>query len=100
MRKILLALGILLFNVSFIMAQADIDIPFSASDGSRTQILNVGLDPAATIGIDPALGESDLPPFPPAGVFEIRYDLAPGAPGLSSYQDYRPAAAFPFTGTI
>jgi hypothetical protein len=81
------------------MAQGQINLQFTASDGSRNQVLNVGLDPTATNGIDPSLGESDLPPFPPAGVFEIRYDLAPGAPGLSTYQDYR-AATFPFTGTI
>ena len=36
----------------------------------------VGLDETATDCIDPALGEVELPPLPPAGVFDIRFDVA------------------------
>ena len=66
--------------------------------------LAVGLDLTATNCIDPQLGESDLPPVPPTGVFECRFDLAPyGCPAMSSYKDYRAPGnppAFPFTGLI
>jgi hypothetical protein len=83
--------------VSF--GQATIDIPLSGSDGSLTIPLAVGLDPSATNGIDPGLGESDLPPFPPLGAFEIRFDLQPYAgAALSTYKDYRNAPAIPYTG--
>jgi hypothetical protein len=100
MHKLLSVLFILVF-VSVAYSQPVVDIPLSGSDGTLTINLAVGLDPAATNGIDPVLGESDLPPFPPAGAFEIRFDLTPyaGQP-LSSYKDYRFAAAFPFTGQV
>lgn len=48
---------------------------------------------------DPALGEIDLPPFPPPGAFEARFWLPPFTAGaLISYQDYRNAPTFPFSG--
>ena len=100
MRKLLSISSLVLLFVSIAFGQAFIDIPFSGTDGTTTIPLAVGLDQTATDCIDPALGESDLPPFPPAGVFEIRFDLAPyGCPTLSTAKDYRPVAAFPFTGT-
>ncbi len=55
----------------------DLENTFSGTDGTTTILLATGLDATATDCIDPALGESDLPPFPPAGVFDIRFDLAP-----------------------
>ncbi len=77
------------------------DIPFTGTDGTTTIPLAVGLDETATNGIDPALGESDLPPFPPAGVFDIRFDLFPYAgSALSTLNDYRNAPAFPYTGVV
>jgi hypothetical protein len=97
---LLFILVMLVVNSINIFAQAQVDISLSGSDGTSNIALNVGLDPTATTGIDPSLGESDLPPFPPAGVFEIRFDLFEYAgSNLSSYQDYR-NAAFPFTGTV
>jgi len=81
--------------------QATVDIPLTGTDGTITIPLAVGLDPTATNGIDPQLGESDLPPFPPLGAFEIRFDLQPyTSEPLSSYKDYRFAAAFPYSGQI
>ncbi|RKY95843.1 MAG: T9SS C-terminal target domain-containing protein, partial [Ignavibacteriae bacterium] len=80
---------------------AAVDIPLSATDGTNVIALAVGLDLTATNGIDPALGETDLPPFPPAGVFECRFDLFPYAgSALSSYFDYRNAPSFPYTGVV
>ncbi len=47
-------------------------ITIANSDGdSRT--LTVGVDPAATYGLDPAFGETELPPMPPDGVFDARF---------------------------
>jgi hypothetical protein len=64
----------------------------------------VGLDLTATNCIDPQLGESDLPPIPPSGIFEARFDLQPyGCGPVSTYRDYRPPGnppAFPFTGMV
>jgi hypothetical protein len=101
MLKIFSTSTIILVAAALVFGQATVDIPLSASDGSATIALAVGLDMTATNGIDPQLGESDLPPFPPAGVFEIRFDLTAyaGEP-LSSYRDYRNAPSFPFTDTL
>jgi hypothetical protein len=106
MHKIIsiISFALLYFTISFgqvLDDQATVDIPLTATDGTNVIFLAVGLDSLATNGIDPALGEADLPPFPPAGVFECRFDLQPyaGEP-LSSYFDYRNVPAFPFTGTI
>jgi hypothetical protein len=101
MRKLFSTFSLMLLYVTIAFGQAFIDIPLSGTDGTYTLPLAVGLDPTATNGIDLSLGESDLPPFPPLGAFEIRFDLQPyaGEP-LSSYKDYRNAASFPFSGQI
>jgi hypothetical protein len=100
MRKLFSVLSLVMLFVTISFGQT-VNIPFSGTDGTTAIPLAVGLDLAATNCIDPALGESDLPPFPPAGVFDIRFDLAPyGCPALSTAKDYRNAAAFPFTGTV
>jgi hypothetical protein len=102
MRKLFSTLLFVALYVTLAYGQAAVDIPFTFGDGiSLNNQIRIGLDLTATNGIDPALGESDLPPFPPAGAFEARFDLTPfaGSP-LSSYQDYRPAASFPFSGTV
>jgi hypothetical protein len=100
MHKLFSILFLLVF-VSISYSQPVVDIPLTGSDGTITINMAVGLDPSATNGIDPALGESDLPPFPPAGAFEIRFDLTPyaGEP-LSTYKDYRFAASFPYSGQV
>lgn len=99
MHKLFSFFLVVLVSTLVAFGQPVIDIPLSGSDGSLTIPLAVGLDPTATPGIDPSLGESDLPPFPPLGAFEIRFDLQPyaGAP-LSSYKDYRNAPSIPYTG--
>jgi FlgD Ig-like domain len=99
MRKSLSVFFFMLLYVTIAFGQATVDIPLSGTDGTITIPLAVGLDPTATNGIDPQLGESDLPPFPPQGVFDIRFDLTPyaGEP-LSSLKDYRYAPSFPYTG--
>ncbi|RKY97837.1 MAG: hypothetical protein DRQ13_04185 [Ignavibacteriae bacterium] len=106
MRKLFTILSAVLLYTTIAFGQfsddpAAVDIPLSATDGTNVILLAVGLDLTATNGIDPALDETDLPPFPPSGVFECRFDLTPyaGEP-LSSYLDYRNASAFPFTGVV
>jgi len=99
MHKLYSIFLLVLFSTFISYGQAVIDIPLSGSDGSLTIPLAVGLDPSATTGIDPGLGESDLPPFPPVGAFEIRFDLQPYAgAALSTYKDYRNAPSIPYTG--
>lgn len=101
MHKLFSILSLVTFYSVLAFGQATVTIPFSCTDGSTTIALAVGLDPAATNCIDPALGESDLPPFPPPGVFDIRFDLAPyGCPALSTWLDFRNATSFPYSGTM
>jgi hypothetical protein len=100
MRKLFSVLSLVVLFCTLSFGQAAVNVVLSGTDGTTTIPLAVGLDVTATDCIDPALGESDLPPFPPAGVFEIRFDLNPyGCPNLSTYYDYRNAPSFPFTGT-
>ncbi len=69
-----------------------VDIPITITDNSGgTQQLRFGLDPAATNGIDASLGESELPPPPPTGVFDARFigdDIGIDL-GQGSLKDYR-----------
>ncbi len=63
------------------------DIMVEDAGGQRSsQNLLFGQHPAASDGIDENLGEQELPPYPPAGVFDARF-LLPG--DLSSLTDLR-----------
>ena len=79
-------------------AQA-VSLPLTISDGAGgNRTLAFGVDPAATDGIDPALGEAELPPFPPTGAFEARFvdeDIPSSGLGNGSYRDYREGSATP-----
>ncbi len=98
---ILFFIGIVILSISNTYAQAQVTLNFTATNGASTRNIAVGLDQTATNGIDPALTESDLPPFPPAGTFEFRFDLNPyGGTNLSTYKDFRNAPAFPFTNSV
>ncbi len=103
MKKIFLMFSFILLSATKIFGQAQVDIPLSATDGTLTYPLAVGLDLTATNCIDPQLGESDLPPPSPWG-FEIAFDLHPyGCAPLLTYKDYRAPGnppAFPFTGLV
>jgi hypothetical protein len=71
---------------------AEVDIPITVSDGvNGTQELRFGMDPSATDGIDPALGEARLPPLPPTGAFDARFvgDDIGISLGNGSIRDYR-----------
>ncbi|AFH48595.1 Hypothetical protein IALB_3020 [Ignavibacterium album JCM 16511] len=101
MRKLFSILSLVVLLVGVAAAQPEIDIPMTFGDGvALNNQIRFGLGLTMTNGID-FPWESDLPPFPPAGAFEARFDLTPYAgSALSSYQDYRPAASFPFSGTV
>lgn len=101
MHKLFSILFLVTLYTTLAFGQATVTVPFSCTDGTNVIALAVGLDPAATNCIDPALGESDLPPFPPPGVFDIRFDLSPyGCPNLSTWFDFREATSFPYTGSL
>ncbi len=71
-------------------------------DVGGKQELRFGLAASATNGLDRDLGENELPPFPPTGVFEARFignDIGVSELGLGSYQDYRTGDSG-FEGTI
>ena len=104
MKKLFSIFSLVLLYVTMAYGQAPIDIPVTIQDNApspSSQALNFGLDLTATNGIDPLLDESDLPPPPPAGVFDARWTLNHlGVGNLSTWKDYRNAPAFPFTGTV
>lgn len=77
------------------------DNPFVISDGVNTTLLRYGIDTSATDGINPLLGEAELPPPPPAGVFDGRFigsDIGIPALGQGVARDYRFGGAT-FAGT-
>jgi hypothetical protein len=99
MQKLFSILLFVLLYVAIALAQATVDFDVLVHDNvGMNQTLSFGLDTAATDGIDPQLGESDLPPPPPGNAFDARFWLPPFAGALSSWKDYRNAPAFPFTG--
>lgn len=104
MNKTFSILFVLLLVSSMAYAQLTptVDIIMTVADnGNGSNELRVGLDAAATTGIDPQFGESDLPPLPPLGAYDVRWNLQPfGAGALSTLRDYRFAASFPYTGVI
>jgi hypothetical protein len=105
MKKIFLILSFALLFVVKTFGQAQVDIPFSATDGTVIFQLAVGLDLTATNCIDLQLGESEIPIPPPGSYFFILFDLYPyGCPySTNTSKDYRAPGnppAFPFTGII
>ena len=71
MKKIFLILSFALLFVIKVFGQAAVDIPLSATDGTLTFPLAVGLDLTATNCIDPQLGEWNIPPIPPPGILQL-----------------------------
>lgn len=66
-----------------------IDVPFSVNDGAGSSgMIYAGSHESGTNGLDPSLNEAELPPLPPMGVFDVRFNL-PTNPVVSSLRDYR-----------
>lgn len=91
------SLYLLILSFSVTLAQ-EVKIPLVVTDNAGgTATLYFGLDPKATDGIDPSLGESPLPPLPPTGSFDARFIL----PGSDDSQvDYRFGYKTSITGSI
>lgn len=63
------------------LSRAEAEIAFMVSDGvGGNDTLVVGQDPSATDGLDASLGEVELPPLPPGGVFDTRLILPDDTP--------------------
>jgi hypothetical protein len=63
-----------------------------------TDTLVFGIDAGATFCLDPSLGEEELPPYPPVGVFDARFtDLYAAVPciGQGLRVDYQPMSVNP-----
>ena len=72
--------------VSFVHAQAREWITVTISDGKSQRTDTMGVAIGATNCIDPSLGESELPPVPPTGIFDCRFlesACTPAIQGLS-----------------
>jgi len=94
----------LLANINLVNAQTPLyDFKVTISDDiGGTQDLHFGLDATATNGFDSALGENQLPPLPPSGVFEARFigdDIGVSELGQGTYLDYRTGDAG-FSGSV
>lgn len=57
-------------------------------NSTDNKLLTFGTSPTATNGIDSAFGEISLPPAPPAGVLDARFEL-PVTPAEFSSKDFR-----------
>ena len=68
-----------------------------SNGAGREQVLALGLREGATPGLDPTLEEAELPPQPPAEIFDARLVGTPGKSqlGTGSLADYR---AYPTGG--
>ncbi|MEF8816125.1 MAG: cadherin-like domain-containing protein [Salinibacter sp.] len=82
--------------------EAEVQIPLTVHNGEgETRSLILGLDPDATDGVDPALGEQEQPPMPPLGVFDARLtdaNIPASGFGEGLLKDIRPGDA-QFEGT-
>ena len=101
MRKLFSLFTFMLLFSTFALAQATVEIPLNMEDNQgNSNILTFGLDETATGGIDLTLGEAELPPLPPNGVFDVRFvSNAEATLGEGSLKDIRNASSFPYSGT-
>ena len=103
MKPTILFLLFLSFFSTYAQAQ-QINFPLIVSDGTPTgrDTLRFGLDPTASEGIDASLGEIELPPSPPSGVFDSRFVGTnlnpPPALGQGVKKDFRTGSTT-FNGT-
>lgn len=73
--------------------EAALELQIAVGDNAGAQtLLLCGLDPSAGDSLDNHLGEQELPPFPPTGVFEARFvghDINLPELGEGTYSDFR-----------
>ncbi|MBI2418771.1 MAG: T9SS type A sorting domain-containing protein [Ignavibacteriales bacterium] len=80
-------------NNTFTISQGPVPTGWQAvvnvkDNGNMNKDMTFGLSSIGTNGIDPALGEVSLPPAPPTGVFDTRFEL-PVTPLDYSLVDFR-----------
>ncbi|GEM_PF-4150771 len=94
-QRFLFLTAVLAVQLSTVAFSAEVDLPLDVTNGTTTKNLFFGLDPAATDGRDPALGENELPPLPPSGIFDARFKLDHvGFPAIQGLlRDYRRGSA-------
>ena len=61
-------------------------------NGQKSATLVFGQAPTATNGLDVAFDETELPPSPPSGSFDARFEL-PGSAGVGALRDFRPKSS-------
>ena len=61
-------------------------IQVGTEDGQQLRVA-LGQDPEATVGLDAAFDEAELPPLPPAAVCDLRWQIEEG---IGSLRDLRP----------
>ena len=69
MKHLILIIILAPLTMSFALAQEQRGVALEltlSNGGGKSQMLVVGLMEEATTGIDPVLGEAELPPMPPA----------------------------------
>ena len=85
---------VLLACGTVVALEPDIELDLVIEDNAGgMQVLTFGVDSVATDTLDEILGEEELPPFPPSGVFEARFigdDINLPKLGQGTYKDYRP----------
>ncbi len=92
-RKLFFILSV--FSSIAMLAQTpDVKLSLFVKDNitSSAKELNFGLAQSATDGIDATLGEAELPPAPPVGIFDARFvgtNINPVQLGNGSIADYR-----------
>ncbi len=92
MNKPIFIIAFIFFSVTYSQV---VNVPFIIYDNGTSQgrdTLRFGLDPTATDGIDAALGEFQLPPPPPSGIFDCRFvgeDISIPQMGQGMDRDYR-----------
>ena len=67
---------VFVFITAGLIAQeiSGVTMGFTVSNGKgRSQYLELGVKQGATSGIDPQLGETELPPLPPSQIFDVRF---------------------------
>ncbi|MCX6162218.1 MAG: hypothetical protein NTV87_12905, partial [Ignavibacteriae bacterium] len=65
------------------------NIVINDNNNARSDSLTIGTSAQATNGLDICLGEAQLPPIPPTGIFDIRFVLPVTNPLMDSKKDFR-----------